>query len=325
MRNCWNITVETLERELNEKSFNTWIKPIQFQNHSANKIELKVPNKFYKDWLNDHYKETILSTLRKSTNQHDLSLEFVYTEDADPLKQNQNLLNLAGTPVNFDLPAPKLNGFGSGSDHLIQKYCFDSFVVGPSNQFAFAASKAVSNNPGTVYNPLFIYGGSGLGKTHLMIAISNIIGASDKKLRVLYRTSEKFTNEWINSIHKGKTEEFRLRYRDNCDVLLLDDIQFLAGKEQTQIEFFHTFNTLYSARKQIIVTSDKYPKEIPFLDDRIGVAKFVRQSGYESLQVAPAGPRFVLAHVLGEQSQPGGQDVRRGPRPRCRDRIYERI
>jgi len=274
MRSCWEITLETLRSELNDKLFNTWIKPIEFQNLTETKIELKVPNKFYKDWLNDHYKDLILKAVQKNTTCPTLDIEFVYPQTATNL----------GTIPTASIGPSDISNLRPSLDlmpiqrHIIpqteearfrEKFRFDTFVVGPSNQFAFAAAKAVTDHPGTVYNPLFIYGGSGLGKTHLLNAISNIMATNGSKARVLYRTSEKFTNEWINSIHKGKTEEFRARYRDNSDILLLDDIQFLAGKEQTQVEFFHTFNTLYSARKQIVITSDKYPKEIPLLDERL--------------------------------------------------------
>ncbi len=266
MRSSWNLTLNNLKEELSEKNFNTWIKPIEFDNFSDDKIRLKVPNKFYRDWLNEHYSEAILQKVKKHARTDCLSLEFTLNESCENLTESSNY-TVMNSSLDF-IPAKKQSHENTGSV-IFDKYRFDTFVVGPSNQFACAATKAVSSNPGTVYNPLFIYGGAGLGKTHLLIAIKNIINATKSDKRVLYRTSEKFTNEWINSIHKGKTQEFRAKYRDNCDILLLDDIQFLAGKEQTQVEFFHTFNTLYSARKQIVVTSDKYPKDIPLLNERL--------------------------------------------------------
>ena len=265
MINHWNKTLDFLKEELSEKNFSTWIKPIVFNECVNGKLRLDVPNKFYKDWLDEHYRAVIIKNFQKVSKENHLLLEFSFAPVTPEAIQIQNVSH----DKNFvDVTAK--NGFlDNGSNEIFSKYRFDTFVVGPSNQFACAATKAVADNPGTVYNPLFIYGGAGLGKTHLLIAIRNIINASNRNLRVLYRTSERFTNEWINSIHKGKTQEFRARYRDNCDILLLDDVQFLAGKEQTQVEFFHTFNTLYSARKQIVITSDKYPKEIPLLDDRL--------------------------------------------------------
>lgn len=261
MRDSWFLTVNDLKKELSEKHFNTWIKPIEFENFQDDTLKLKVPNKFYCDWLNDHYRDTILDNLKRNSKGKRVSLEFTFNS-----KPTEN--PVLTRSLIHERSRKTSNGMGL-SDQIFDKYRFDTFVVGPSNQFACAATKAVAENPGSVYNPLFIYGGAGLGKTHLLIAIRNIVMSSDPNLRVLYRTSEKFTNEWINSIHKGKTSEFRLKYRDNCDILLLDDVQFLAGKEQTQVEFFHTFNTLYSAKKQIVITSDKYPKDIPLLDDRL--------------------------------------------------------
>jgi chromosomal replication initiator protein len=274
MRNQWETTLNELRGQLSEKIFNTWIKPIEFYGHEDKKIELKVPNKFYRDWLCDHYRDLIRDSLRKNLNSDAFEIEFIYPASPSNLETIPNVSQIPSDVANIK-PSIELMPLKRGPVSLSEevqfreKFRFDTFIVGPSNQFAHAAAKAVANHPGKVYNPLFIYGGVGLGKTHLLNAISNIVGNSGSKVRVVYKTSEKFTNEWINSIHKGKTEEFRARYRDNCDILLLDDVQFLAGKEQTQVEFFHTFNTLYSARKQIVVTSDKYPKEIPLLDDRL--------------------------------------------------------
>ena len=160
---------------------------------------------------------------------------------------------------------------GSCVSNLNPKYTFETFVCGASNQFAHAASQAVANNPATNYNPLFIYGGVGLGKTHLLIAIGNHIQAQNKKARISYYTSEKFMNELINCLRYNKMDQFRNKFR-NMDVLLIDDVQFIAGKERTQEEFFHTFNSLYESHKQIVVTSDKFPKDIPGLEERLAPA-----------------------------------------------------
>ncbi|MCL6477907.1 MAG: chromosomal replication initiator protein DnaA [Peptococcaceae bacterium] len=253
LNETWNHIISTLQVRLNSPSIETWLKamkPIAFIDDS---LIIEVPDKFTKDWLADRYGPIIRSILYDFLEE-ELNVEFILHQDLPARILNKNKKSSALSEDT--LP------------HLNAKYTFDNFVVGNNNRFAHAASLAVAESPAKSYNPLFIYGGVGLGKTHLMHAIGNHIISRSSMFKVLYITSEKFTNELINSIRDDKTVEFRNKYR-NVDILLIDDIQFLAGKERTQEEFFHTFNTLYEANKQIIISSDRPPKDIPTLEDRL--------------------------------------------------------
>lgn len=252
----WQETLASLQKKINKQAYDTWVstmKPLLMQQKT---LYIEVPNHFSRDWLNDRYAPLIKSTIQELAKK-DLDLYFILEGDSLPV-------------LSTELHEPdKWSGRESTVfSYLNPKYTFDTFVVGNSNRFAHAASLAVAESPARSYNPLFIYGGVGLGKTHLMHAIGHFIRQQSKHFRVSYVTSEKFTNELINSIRDDKTLEFRNRYR-NMEVLLIDDIQFLAGKERTQEEFFHTFNTLYEANRQIVISSDRPPKEIPTLEDRL--------------------------------------------------------
>ena len=244
-----NNAKELLKEEMGNISFMTWVNPLEIKEMNDKKITLLVTSSFQKDVIEKKYLNLIKNTFQYLTNK-DYEISTYCTEDEN----------------NFDIPPskPSLNS----STGLNPNYTFDTYVVGNNNRFAQAAALAVAEAPATSYNPLFLYGGVGLGKTHLMQAIGNEIlqGYSDKK--VLYVTSEKFTNEFINSIKDNKNEEFRNKYR-NIDALLIDDIQFIAGKKQVQEEFFHTFNALHENSCQIIMTSDKPPKDIDNLEDRL--------------------------------------------------------
>ncbi|GAA0123625.1 chromosomal replication initiator protein DnaA [Clostridium faecium] len=258
MKELWEKTLNTLKGELTEVSFNTWIKSIEPISLEDSNLRLGVPNNFTKDILENRYKELIINSI-KAVSSKTYNIEFfIISEEAiekeSSKKQEERKSSLA---VNDEMSAI-----------LNPKYTFDSFVIGNSNRFAHAASLAVAESPAKAYNPLFIYGGVGLGKTHLMHAIGHYIQNGNSKSKVVYVSSEKFTNELINSIKDDKNVDFRNKYR-NVDVLLIDDIQFIAGKERTQEEFFHTFNALYEANKQIILSSDRPPKEIPTLEDRL--------------------------------------------------------
>ncbi|MBC9785418.1 chromosomal replication initiator protein DnaA [Heliobacillus mobilis] len=249
----WQQTLEILRQELKPASFDTWLKNTQLIALQGGEAHVGVPNDLARDWLENRY-----ATLVKNA----LSLVLGDTVDVRFFSPNQEPRRPADSPRRAapveDVDPPVLN----------PKYTFDTFVVGNSNRFAHAASLAVAESPAKAYNPLFIYGGVGLGKTHLMQAIGHFVIDQRPSTRVVYVSSEKFTNELINSIRDDKTVEFRNRYR-NIDVLLIDDIQFLAGKERTQEEFFHTFNALHESSKQIIISSDRPPKEIPTLEDRL--------------------------------------------------------
>ena len=249
----WNDVLNIIKVELTEVSFNTWLKSIEPISLNDNKIILAVPNYFTKGILKGRYFNLIKNSIKQVSNQ-DYNIEFIIPgEDTNAT---------IGQAASQDIPENNLRSL------LNPKYTFNSFVIGNSNRFAHAASLAVAEAPAQAYNPLFIYGGVGLGKTHLMHAIGHYILSQNPNSKVVYVSSEKFTNELINSIREYRNEEFRNKYR-NIDVLLVDDIQFIAGKEGTQEEFFHTFNALHENNKQIIISSDRPPKEIPTLEDRL--------------------------------------------------------
>ena len=254
----WQGALEELRERLGNQNFETWIKPIRFCEQNGNEIRLDVPNKFFRDWLMDHFIEPIEQVLG-SLERHEVKVS---------LTVNQNLQNKDGPAKNEKKADREWDKPQRPSNHLIAKYTFENFVIGASNQFAHAASMAVANQPGEHYNPLFIYGGVGLGKTHLVNAIGHRAIAKRANLKVVYLSSESFMNELISSLRRDRMDEFKTKFR-NIDLLILDDVQFIAGKERTQEEFFHTFNSLYESHKQIVITSDKFPKEIPGLEDRL--------------------------------------------------------
>lgn len=258
LKNLWPKTLDIIKSELSEVSFNTWIKSCEPISISDNTIKISVPNSFTQDILDKRYKDLVANSIKAVCSKL-YKIEFVITSDISDRndKKNESSKPSKSIIVNDEM-----------SSTLNPKYTFDSFVIGNSNRFAHAASLAVAESPAKAYNPLFIYGGVGLGKTHLMHAIGHYILNGNPNARVVYVSSEKFTNELINAIKDDKNEEFRSKYR-NVDVLLIDDIQFIAGKERTQEEFFHTFNALHDANKQIILSSDRPPKEIPTLEDRL--------------------------------------------------------
>ena len=259
MKEIWDKALKTLTERVSQNVFDIWFKPLKFLSLEQNVIDLEVPNKFFKDWLAENYqtliKEALLETAKKPYAIHFQVKDGKEEKEAQPQAPEK-------------LPVPKALSRISKEDGLNASYNFASFVVGSSNQFAHAASLAVANLPAKNYNPLFIYGGVGLGKTHLLNAIGNEIVHNDSLAKVCYLSTEKFTNELINCIRYEKMVDFRNKYR-NKDVLLIDDIQFLGGKERTQEEFFHTFNALYDSHKQIVISSDKLPKDIPGLEERL--------------------------------------------------------
>ncbi|HHH54678.1 MAG TPA: chromosomal replication initiator protein DnaA, partial [Bacteroidetes bacterium] len=260
MKRIWPQTLELLKTKISDQNISTWIKPIVPINIAGNILTVEVPNKFVKDWIKDNYKKTIEDALSE-VGTVNYKLEIKINEKTKKIIKKEIKEN--NIKIDKKDNHPDTNNLLNIND----KYTFNSFVSGPSNQFAHAAAMAVSNNPATTYNPLFIYGGVGLGKTHLINAIGNEIYKNNKNTKICYYSSEKFTNELINSLRHAKMEEFRNKFR-SIDILLIDDIQFIAGKKSTQEEFFHTFNALYESHKQIVVTSDKFPKEIPDLEER---------------------------------------------------------
>ncbi len=273
LNEIWQLTLAELSKDLNKPSFETWFnltKPVSLENSC---LVIEVPNDFTKEWFESRYQNRILNALEKITSvEHrvnfiisssfDKSIE--HDSPSDYLKQvNMPEATESRTDKNPE-KSLKVNVISTFNP----RYTFESFVVGTCNRLSHAASLAVAESPARAYNPLFIYGGVGLGKTHLLHAIGQYTLATHGFRKVFYFSSEKFTNEFINAIRDNKTLDFRNKYR-SMDILLIDDIQFLAGKEQTQEEFFHTFNTLHDNNKQIIISSDRPPKEIPTLEDRL--------------------------------------------------------
>ncbi|NEU32659.1 chromosomal replication initiator protein DnaA [bacterium LRH843] len=261
IHDLWNLVLVEIEKKVSKPSFETWLKATKANDIQNEVIIITAPNEFARDWLEDHYAELISDTIEQITGTR-LKPKFVIPQQEieesfalDPLPKK----NAKQESEQVSYPTKSM---------LNDKYTFDTFVIGSGNRFAHAASLAVAEAPAKAYNPLFIYGGVGLGKTHLMHAIGHYVMDHNPQAKVVYLSSEKFTNEFINSIRDNKAVNFRNKYR-NVDVLLIDDIQFLAGKEQTQEEFFHTFNALHEESKQIVISSDRPPKEIPTLEDRL--------------------------------------------------------
>jgi chromosomal replication initiator protein len=258
----WDQVLTRIETKVNRHSFYTWFRPTAFVADGGTSITVRVPNPLFKDWLTKHY-SVVLSEALAEVRRPGASVVFV---SEDSLAATAVPVGAAAEPepetVAADLPqATPLAG-------LNPRYTFDTFIVGPSNQFAHAACRAVAEAPSRSYNPLFIYGGVGLGKTHLMHAVGHYVLRHDAALKLTYISSERFMNEMINAVRYDRILDFRERYR-SVDVLLVDDIQFVSGKEGTQTEFFHTFNALYDAQKQIVLSSDRPPHEIPALEERL--------------------------------------------------------
>jgi len=262
--NVWDQILGRVEAKVNRHSFYTWFKPTSFLAEEGAFISVRVPNATFRDWLTKHYSSVISEAMTEVRKGH-LSVNFV----AEPPPDSTAIA--LGPEEAAALETPPLAAAPSvaaGSAGLNPRYTFDTFIVGSSNQFANAACRAVAEAPSRSYNPLFIYGGVGLGKTHLMHAIGHYVLRHDPNLKLTYISAERFMNEMINAVRYDRIIDFRERYR-TVDVLLVDDVQFIAGKEGTQTEFFHTFNALYDSQKQIVISSDCPPHEIPQLEERL--------------------------------------------------------
>jgi chromosomal replication initiator protein len=248
----WAQVLASVGKKVNRQCFETWFRPIVFDHRDSQALHLTVPNESFKKWLLENYSDLLRDAVREAAHS--------------PLQLKVSI----GASLSSD-PAAGLNppAENENSSALLNpRYTFGSFVVGSSNQFARAAALAVAEQPSKAYNPLYLYGGVGLGKTHLMHAIGHAVLKKSPRLRLTYMSSERFMNELVNSIRYDRTSQFREKYR-TIDILLMDDIQFLAGKERTQEEFFHTFNALYDAQKQIVISSDCPPREIPTIEERL--------------------------------------------------------
>lgn len=289
MTTVWEVALQELRSKLSDENFQTWLAPVRCDLVESTSVTLRIPNRFYAEWISNHYQNLVTEAVDRArvtlgdktlqnTNQ---TTELIWK--VDEALQNDVLSQAPAAPAPVVRPKPQYSA-GEDADSpltkpttfLNPKYRFTNFVVGPSNQLAHAASVAVGSEPGRRYNPLFIYGGVGLGKTHLMNAMGHELLKKKPDARILYLSAERFTNEFIWSLQNQRINDFRRLYRENCDLLLMDDIQFLAGRDQTQEEFFHTFNALYHQDKQIVLTSDVYPQQISKMEERL-ISRF--QSG----------------------------------------------
>jgi len=253
--NLWDKVLQHAQRRVNPHSFTTWFRPSRLERAEENRLVIRVPTRLFRKRLTQTYGEVLRAVL-KEIGHPDLELEYVFAEETEP------------APATLAAASQAKLDFESSNYQLNPRYTFDSFIVGASNQFAHAAAVAVAEKPSKAYNPLFLYGGVGLGKTHLMQAIGHTLLQRDPALRLTYISAEKFTNEVIASIRFERMPAFRERFR-NMDVLMVDDIQFIARAERTQEEFFHTFNALYDQQKQIVISSDCPPKEISAIEERL--------------------------------------------------------
>jgi chromosomal replication initiator protein len=255
--NAWQEVLSYLKTKVNSQSYQTWLRPTRFSHTADQTLVVRVPNREFQEWIQENYGSAIQDALQKLP----LGLKevsYVFDERSEKKSPENGAVKPKQARLDFDSVEHQLN----------PRYRFDTFVVGSCNQFAHAAARAVAESPSKAYNPLFLYGDVGLGKTHLMQAIGHAIKSNWGEMRLAYVSSEQFTNEMINSLRYDRMVSFRDKYR-SIDVLLMDDIEFIAGKERTQEEFFHTFNTLYEAQKQVVISSDSLPKEIPGLEERL--------------------------------------------------------
>jgi chromosomal replication initiator protein len=260
--NVWNQVLSRIETKVDQRSFRTWFEPTALIADQGEKLTIRVPTVLCRDWLAKHY-ANVISEAASEVERAGLQIAFVIEDDSEvppPMPEAKPAGGPSASPAPLAAPAP--------AGGLNPRYTFSSFVVGPSNQFAHAASVAVAEAPSRSYNPLFLYGGVGLGKTHLMHAIGQYLLDRMPGLKLTYISSERFMNEMINAVRYDRILDFRERYR-KLDVLMVDDVQFLSGKEGTQTEFFHTFNSLYDAQKQIVISSDCPPHEIQALEERL--------------------------------------------------------
>jgi chromosomal replication initiator protein len=283
-KELWKAVLGELELSLSKANFTTWFRNTFIISFENDVLVIGVPNLFTQAWLEKKYHKQIITSLQNHTNNRVKNISYrvetrvcepqpIPTEDLSSSQESSGASSVA--PYTYTSPSsyqPQANTQPGSEFSLNGKYTFSSFVVGKQNELAHAAAQAVASQPGGVYNPLFIYGGVGLGKTHLLQSVGNELLRKNPSIRILYVTCERFTNDYINAIRSGQTRDFKNRYR-NVDVFLVDDIQFMTGKEGTQEEFFHTFNQLYQNNKQIIISSDRPPKAIPTLESRL-VSRF---------------------------------------------------
>ena len=258
-RQLWDRLLDSLGREVKDEELDLWLRPAEPLRVAEHLLHLKVPNKFFSGWIKDHYQRRMESLLKEFTGE-DMSLAFEVSKNLDAVVAQERRRT---DPIEEALPQSEFP-----LSELNPRYTFSTFVVGPSNRFAHATAEAIAKNPGRQYNPFFLYGGAGLGKTHLLHALGHALRRDQPRSRVLYTTAEHFVNEYINSIKFDKPDDFRQKYR-HLDCLLIDDIQFLIGKGRSEEEFFHTFNSLSDTHKQVVIASDRAPKEMAPSEQRL--------------------------------------------------------
>lgn len=263
-KKLWENVLGGIEIQVSSANFNTWFKDTYIHKVSDGVVYLAVPNAFVRDWLANKFHKIILKSLRDAVVDI-RSLEYSIGKSPERRHEIEHIIDRSNAPTN-ELPLQEL--YINKEDNLNPKYTFETFVVGPFNELAHAASQAVMKSPGLAYNPLFIYGDTGRGKTHLMQAVGNYIKNIHPSKKVFYVTSERFAIDYMNSLQSGKANQFKEKYR-KYDVLIMDDVQFFSSKEKSQEEFFHLFNTLHENNKQLICSSDKHPNHIPDLEERI--------------------------------------------------------
>ncbi len=264
MSDIWSEALQGLQPRLGAQTYDLWLRPIALRRVSGTHLHLTAPNRFMKEWFENHYLGVVLDELRARTAQtYDVEIEVTAGDPAPSASVTQPEVaepaRAPSPPPLVAAPPPQLSG----------RYRFQNFIKGAGNELAASAAWAAANEPGTRFNPFFIYGGVGLGKTHLLHAIGHHIHAERPDLRIVYQSAERFMNEFIAAVRFNQFDEFRGRYREQCDVLLIDDIQFIAGRDRTMDEFFHVFNVLYEAEKQIVVTADRMPSEMQGMEDRL--------------------------------------------------------
>ncbi len=267
MSDIWSDALQGLQPRLGSQTYDLWLRPIALRRVNGTRLHLTAPNRFMKEWFENHYLGVVLDELRARTDQtYDVEIEVTAAEQAAA----------AAVPTPAALPrepvpvAPQVAPLvAAPPPQLSGRYRFQNFIKGAGNELAASAAWAAANEPGSRFNPFFIYGGVGLGKTHLLHAIGHHIHAERPDLRIVYQSAERFMNEFIAAVRFNQFDEFRGRYREQCDVLLIDDIQFIAGRDRTMDEFFHVFNVLYEAEKQIVVTADRMPSEMQGMEDRL--------------------------------------------------------
>ncbi len=261
MSDIWSEALQGLQPRLGAQTYDLWLRPIALCRMDGTHLHLTAPNRFMKEWFENHYLGVVLEELRARTAQtYDVEIEV--TAEAAPTP----VATVSSSPATAPPPPPLL---AAPPPQLSGRYRFQNFIKGAGNELAASAAWAAATEPGTRFNPFFIYGGVGLGKTHLLHAIGHHIHATRPELRIVYQSAERFMNEFIAAVRFNQFDEFRSRYREQCDVLLIDDIQFIAGRDRTMDEFFHVFNVLYEAEKQIVVTADRMPSEMQGMEDRL--------------------------------------------------------